>query len=65
VISCIGTHGPKIIIGVDTHKDGHVTVVIDKLGARMGQLNLPTTNSGYASLEQWACGLGEIKSFGG
>jgi transposase len=64
VISSIGTHGPSIIIGVDTHKDEHVAVVIDKLGARMGQLNLPTTDSGYASLEQWARGLGEIESIG-
>ncbi len=44
-------HVPGIIVGVDTHKDEHVAVVVDKLGVRIGQRNLPTTNMGYVSLE--------------
>jgi len=55
---------PKIIVGVDTHKDEHVAVVIDELGALIGQRNLPTTNTGYMDLEHWASGLGEIEAFG-
>ncbi|MFC1925698.1 IS110 family transposase [Chloroflexota bacterium] len=55
---------PNIIIGVDTHKDEHVAVVIDKLGARIGQMTLPTTNTGYITLERWARSLGNIESFG-
>ena len=55
---------PGIIVGVDTHKDEHVAVVVDKLGVRIGQGNLPTTNMGYVGLERWASGLGKIDAFG-
>jgi transposase len=57
-------HVPNIIVGVDTHKEEHVAVVIDKLGARMGQLTLPTTKMGYVALERWARKLGKIEAFG-
>ena len=57
-------HIPQIVVGVDTHKDEHIAVVIDKLGARIGQWNLATTNTGYTGLEHWASSLGEIEAFG-
>ena len=41
-----------------------MAVAIDKLGARIGQRNLPTTSMGYMSLECWANSLGEIDAFG-
>lgn len=53
-----------IIVGVDTHKDQHVAVAVDRLGARIGQRSLPTTNTGYADLEHWARDFGEINAFG-
>lgn len=53
-----------VIVGVDTHKDEHVAVAIDKLGARIGQRNLPTTSAGYMSLERWANSIGEIEACG-
>ena len=58
MISRRALHAPRIVVGVDTHKDEHVAVVIDKLGVRIGQRNLPTTNTGYVGLEHWARGLG-------
>ncbi len=58
MISSGTLHVPRIVIGVDTHKDEHVAVVIDKLGARIGQQNLPTTNTGYVGLEHWARDFG-------
>jgi len=64
VISRSCPHVTGIIVGVDTHKDEHVAVVVDKLGVRIGQRNLPTTNMGYVGLERWASGLGEIDAFG-
>jgi uncharacterized protein YecE (DUF72 family) len=64
VISRGYLHVPGIVVGVDTHKDEHVAVVIDKLGVRIGQHNLPTTNTGYVDLEHWASSLGEIDAFG-
>jgi transposase len=53
-----------IIIGVDTHKDEHVAVAVDRLGVRIAQRSLPTTDIGYANLEDWARKLGEIAAFG-
>lgn len=55
---------PRIIIGVDTHKDEHVAVAVDGVGVRIGQLTLPTTDTGYRGLAHWAKGLGEIEAFG-
>lgn len=53
-----------ITVGVDTHKDVHVAVALDGLGARIGELLLPTTPAGYAELERWAAELGPIEAFG-
>jgi transposase len=64
VISSSHPKFPGIIIGVDTHKDEHVAIAVDSLGVRIGQRNLPTTNTGYVGLERWASGLGEIDAFG-
>jgi transposase len=55
---------PRIIVGVDTHKDEHVAVAVDTIGVRMGQCKLPTTQAGYVDLERWANSLGEIDAFG-
>jgi transposase len=55
-------HG--IIVGVDTHKDQHVAVVVDRLGALLGQRSFATTNTGYVDLEHWASSLGETQAFG-
>ena len=56
--------GRHITVGVDTHKDVHVAVALDGLGARLGELHLPTTPAGYARLEHWAADLGPIAAFG-
>ena len=37
----------RIIVGVDTHRDEHVAVAIDQLGARLGEHRALTTSSGY------------------
>ena len=54
----------RVIVGVDTHRDEHVAVAIDCLGARLGQRRLPTAPRGYESLHCWASGLGEVGAFG-
>ena len=64
MISSSALRVPGIVVGVDTHKDEHIAVVIDKLGARIGQRNLPTTNTGYVGLEHWASSMGEVEAFG-
>ncbi len=53
-----------IIVGVDTHKDEHVAIAINRLGARLGEFHLATTTQGYAALERWATNMGETIAFG-
>ena len=53
-----------VVVGVDTHKDEHVAVAIDRLGVRLGDHRLSTTTAGYAGLEGWASGLGDTVAFG-
>ncbi len=48
----------RVIVGVDTHKEAHVAVAVDSLGARLGEHQVQTTPVGYAGLERWATGLG-------
>ena len=54
----------KIIIGVDTHKDIHVAVAINGIGAHLGTLAIPVSPKGYQNLETWARAFGSIHAFG-
>ena len=54
----------RCIIGVDTHKDVHVAVAIDRLGVRLEELHVPTTTDGYTRLRRWANELGSVEAFG-
>jgi transposase len=54
----------RVGLGVDTHRDEHVAVAIDQLGLRLGDRYIATTTKGYADLERWAMGQGEIVAFG-
>jgi hypothetical protein len=42
-----GTRGPEdvaeVVLGVDTHLEFHVAVVLDRLGRRLGGSKAPTT----------------------
>jgi hypothetical protein len=44
----------EVVLGVDTHLDFHVAVVLDILGRRLGELAVPTTTKGYKKLLSWA-----------
>ncbi len=39
-----------VIVGVDTHKDQHVAVLLDGLGGRIAELFIPATSAGFAEL---------------
>ena len=39
-----------VVVGVDTHKDQHVAVVLDGIGGRLGELFGPATAAGFAQL---------------
>jgi transposase len=47
-----------VAIGVDTHKDVHVAVALDALGAQIDSREIAATEAGYRSLLGWARGLG-------
>lgn len=39
-----------VLVGVDTHKDAHVAVVVDGLGGWLAEVFLPATAAGFAEL---------------
>jgi transposase len=45
-------------IGVDTHKEMHVAVALDALGAQLDSQEIPTTPAGSRRLLSWAQELG-------
>ena len=53
-----------VILGVDTHLDFHVAVVLDHLGRRLGQASVPTTAKGYERLLCWAEDFGPLRCAG-
>ena len=53
-----------IVIGGDTHKDAHVAVAINGLGARLATASFPVTTQGYRQLADWAAGHGAVHTIG-
>jgi transposase len=47
-----------VAIGVDTHKELHVAVAFDALGAQLDSREIETTQAGYERLLSWARELG-------
>lgn len=54
----------EVILGVDTHLDLHVAVLIDTLGRVVGTTSVPTTALGYQQLIEWARGFGRLTRAG-
>jgi transposase len=54
----------EVVLGVDTHLDFHVAVVLDQLGRRLGESKVPTTIEGCRNLLLWAEGFGPIRCAG-
>ena len=54
----------EIILGVDTHLDVHVGVVIDAAGRVLGTLSVGTNNEGYRQLLCWAQAFGMLRRAG-
>jgi transposase len=53
-----------VIIGVDTHKDIHAAVAIDRLGRQLEHRSVATTTSGLDELLKWAQHLGRERVWG-
>jgi len=62
--SSIVTEPGEVVVGVDTHMDIHVAVVLSSLGARLGSTQVATTAAGFRELVGWAKGFGPIACFG-
>jgi transposase len=50
----------EVILGVDTHLDVHVGVVIDAVGRVKGTLSIETNPKGYEQLLNWAFSFGRL-----
>src|ERR1039458_5041590 len=46
-----------IAVGVDTHKNRHIAVALDRLGQLLGELSIEACAAGYLELELWALAL--------
>jgi transposase len=55
---------PIVTIGVDTHKDVHVAVVLDQHGRRLDSCSVPTTPAGLRRLREWSSRHGQVKAWG-
>ena len=58
------TKQEDVILGVDTHLDVHVGVVISGTGKSLGTLSVPTTSAGYLKLLTWAASFGKLRTAG-
>ncbi len=59
------THKEQVVIGgVDTHKDVHVTAVIDERGKIIDTASFVTTTKGYRELHSWLCSFGKLAKVG-
>jgi transposase len=58
------TQATEVVLGVDTHLDFHVVVVLDHLGRRLGEAKVATTSKGYRNLVCWAEGFGRVRCAG-
>ena len=55
----------EVVLGVDTHLDTHVGVVINDQGKVIGILtSIPTNRAGYLKLLTWARSLGNVRRAG-
>jgi transposase len=53
-----------LIVGVDTHKDVHVAVMLDRLGCRLAVRDFPATDAGNVQMAGWLAGLGTVADAG-
>lgn len=54
----------EVILGVDTHLDKHVGVVIDSHGKMLDVLSIETNGTGYQNLLKWASSFGSVSRAG-
>ncbi|HEX6676593.1 MAG TPA: IS110 family transposase [Actinomycetes bacterium] len=58
------THAPQLVLGVDTHKDVHVVVLLDRLGRHLAAASFGTTDAANAELVAWTRRYGQVSAAG-
>ncbi len=53
-----------VIGGVDTHKDIHVTAVVNESNVVLSSESFPTTRHGYKQMLKWMCSFGKLSRVG-
>ena len=58
------TSDDQVVLGVDTHKDVHVAVVLSVLGVLLAAREFPTTKTGYRDMLTWVRSYGPLHRAG-
>ncbi len=58
------THPPQLILGIDTHKDVHVAVLLDRLGRHLATAAFATTDAANTQLVAWTRRYGRVTTAG-
>jgi transposase len=53
-----------LVVGVDTHEDAHVAVVLSRLGRRLAVREFSATDAGNTQMTAWLAGLGQVTDAG-
>jgi hypothetical protein len=57
-------HPPQLVLGVDTHKDLHVAVLLDRLGRHLATASFGTTDAANRDLVAWTRRYGQVTTAG-
>jgi transposase len=57
-------HPPQLVLGVDTHKDLHVAVLLDRLGRHLATGSFDTTDAANRDLVTWTNRYGQVTTAG-
>jgi transposase len=55
---------PQLVVGVDTHKDVHVAVLLDRLGRYLATASFSTTDAANRDLVTWTQRYGQVTTAG-
>lgn len=58
------THPPELVLGIDTHKDVHVAVLLDQLGRYLATASFGTTDAANSDLMAWTHRHGQVTTAG-
>ena len=64
MVTIVRESPPRIVVGIDSHKDQHQAAVLGTSGAMLGNRRFTATRRGYSELEEWLASLGEIERIG-